>query len=375
MSRVPAPGARRKVRRRIAAISGDPRMTDAAGSDLPPKSRRWKLYAPFLALLGFACLWTAFWFWAQGRAGEAVDVWLKREADRGRVYACGSRSVGGYPFRIEIDCENPTARVPADGGEASLAAPRFLAVAQVWDPKRLIGELTGPVTIWGADGTKADLSFSLAQASARIDGRRVERASLVMKTPRLVVGETEIGAAAAFEGHLRRTLGGGEGAYDLAAAVEGAVIPLLDGLPLGNGPVAIELQAQGTGLGPLGPRPMSDRLRAFAGNGGRINLALLRVSRGDIAAQAKGEFGLDVEGRANGGLDVTARGLDGVVRGLAGGGEEKGGMMSQLLGMGVKALGKSAELDGKPATRYRLTLDKGRLSLGPIRLTRLPPAF
>jgi hypothetical protein len=332
-----------------------------------------RIFAPSAALLVFALAWTGFWFFAADRAGDAVDVWLKREARNGRVYDCSERRISGFPFRIELECANPTAKLPGDGGEVTASAPRFVAVAQVYDPKRLIGELTGPVEITGANGSRADLSFALAQASVRIEGERFERGSIAVTAPRLVVDQTEIGTARSAEAHLRRAPDGEPGAYDIAAALDAGVSPALDMVPLGAGPVTMELQARATGLDDLRPRPTSERLKAFAEAGGRVKVAVAKATRGDVAADAKGDLWLDVQGRANGALDVTARGIDGLVKSMLAG--DEGGALSSLLGAGAKMLGRKAELDGRPATTYRLAIDKGRVSLGPIRLTRLPPAF
>ncbi len=348
-------------------------MTSAADPTPEPRRGRRFVALPFLLLLALAAAWSGGWWWAAGKAGETIDAWLKREADRGRVYACADRKIGGYPFRIEVECAEPSARIAVEGGDARASAPRFQAVAQVWDPKKVIGELTGPVTFVGPDGRRGELSFSLAQASARADGRRIDRVSVALTTPRLSFDGEEIGTAASLEGHLRRAPDQPAGTYDVASTLEGGVSPLLSVLPVGAGPVAAEFQARASGLDSFRPGPLSDRLRAFAAAGGKVDVSLARVSRGDVAAQATGDLALATDGRLNGALEVTARGLDAMVNALMGtDGEDT---MSALLGMGAKMLGKKTELDGRPATRYRLKFDKGRVALGPIKLTRVPPAF
>lgn len=348
-------------------------MTSAAESTPEPRRGRRFVALPFLLLVALAAAWSGGWWWAAGKAGETIDAWLKREADHGRVYACADRRIGGYPFRIEVDCAEPSARIAVEGGEARASAPRFLAVAQVWDPKRVIGELTGPVTFVAPDGRRGELTFSLAQASARADGRRVDRVSVALTTPRASFDGEEVGSAASLEAHLRRAPDQPDGVYDVATTLEGGVSPWLSALPVGAGPVAAEIKARASGLDDFRPGPLSERLKAFAEAGGKVDVGLARIVRGDVAAQATGDLALGTDGRLNGGLDVTARGLDAMVNALLGtDGEDT---MSALLGMGAKMLGKKAELDGKPATRYRLKFDKGRVALGPIKLTRLPPAF
>lgn len=347
-------------------------MTDAAAPSPGPSRGRWRLFAPTVLLVLAAIGWSIFWFWAAARAGEAVDVWLAREAKLGRVYGCGERETTGYPFRIEVECRQVGVRLAAEGGEIVATAPRFVALAQVYDPKRLIGELEGPVSATLPDGRRADLSFADARASAKVEGRTLERASLAMTSPRLVVGADEIGTAAALQAHLRRAPDQADGTYDLAVTLDTSVSPFFELLPVGAGPVLAELQLRASGLEDLRPGSLDERLRRFAEAGGRARVDLLKISRGDVAAEARGEAELDGQGRANGKFDVTARGIDELVRTFAGDGD---GGLSSLMGAGAKLLGKPAELDGRPATTYRVKLDKGRVLLGPFRLTRLPPAF
>lgn len=342
-------------------------------ADEPRKSSagRW-IFLPTLLLLILVAGWSGFWYWAAGKTGEAVDVWLAREARSGRVYACGERHIGGYPFRIEVDCGSPSARIPVEGGVATASAPRLVALAQVYDPKQVIAELTGPVSLAGPDGMRADLSFTAARGSVRVEGRRFERGSVTLASPRLASGELEL-AAKAFEGHVRRTPDASAGTFDLAASLDAATSQAFDLLPLGSGPVSVELQAQANKLDDMRAGPLPERLKAFADAGGELKVALVKISRGDVAVEAKGDARLDAQGRVDGDFRVKARGVDEFVAMMVAGDVEDD--VSSLLGLGAKMLGKKTEIDGQPATSYRLKIDRGRVSLGPIRLTRLPPAF
>ena len=48
--------------------------------------------------------WSLFWKYAADRAAALIADWKTREASIGRVYDCGSQSIAGYPFRIEVTC-------------------------------------------------------------------------------------------------------------------------------------------------------------------------------------------------------------------------------------------------------------------------------
>src|SRR5690348_4467785 len=82
--------------------------------DHPPSlqsRRRTGLRYTILLFVVFALIggWTGFWKFAAGKAHETIDGWRAREARAGRIYNCGSEAVGGFPFRIEVNCENASA--------------------------------------------------------------------------------------------------------------------------------------------------------------------------------------------------------------------------------------------------------------------------
>ena len=56
----------------------------------------------FSLLLIAAAGWSAFWFYAASQVDVKADAWRAQEAKAGRVYDCASRTVAGYPFRLEV---------------------------------------------------------------------------------------------------------------------------------------------------------------------------------------------------------------------------------------------------------------------------------
>ena len=75
--------------------------------DMTPAPRRrplWRLFIMPALLVVAAAAWSAFWFYAASEAGVRADAWAAQEAKSGRVYACGQRSVAGFPFRFEVRC-------------------------------------------------------------------------------------------------------------------------------------------------------------------------------------------------------------------------------------------------------------------------------
>src|SRR5438045_8732614 len=72
----------------------------------PRKQKLWRLFLMPVLVLIAALGWGAFWVYAASQVDASVDAWRAREAQSGRVYDCGSRSVAGFPFRFEVTCND-----------------------------------------------------------------------------------------------------------------------------------------------------------------------------------------------------------------------------------------------------------------------------
>src|ERR1700758_3231231 len=68
----------------------------------PPRRRVWRFLLLAAVIVALPIGWTALWSYAAPIANEALAGWMAREAALGRVYACGSQSIGGYPFGIVV---------------------------------------------------------------------------------------------------------------------------------------------------------------------------------------------------------------------------------------------------------------------------------
>ena len=134
-----------------------------------------------LALIGG---WSGFWYYAAGKAEVAVDGWRAREVKAGRVYSCGSQSVGGYPFRIEVNCHKAAALLRTSNPPLEIKAGGMLIAAQIYQPNLLITEFHGPLTV--ADPGKPPflvVNWKLAQSSVRGTPAAPERVSIALDKP------------------------------------------------------------------------------------------------------------------------------------------------------------------------------------------------
>src|SRR5450755_933114 len=122
------------------------RMTSA-----PRRRSLWRLFAAPLLLLIAAVAWSGFWFYAASEVGVRADAWRAQEAKSGRVYDCGKRSIAGYPFRLEVRCDDASVALVSQtaGAQAPFTARlgEILVVAQIYQPDRLIAEFKAPATL------------------------------------------------------------------------------------------------------------------------------------------------------------------------------------------------------------------------------------
>ena len=129
-------------------------------------NRRYLILVVLLILLAVGC--SGLWYFAVGKAQEAIDGWRAREAKSGRVYTCGSQSIGGYPFRIEVNCQRAAVLFRGSKPPIEIKSTGVLVAAQIYQPTLLISEFHGPLTI--ADPGKPPdfvLNWKLAQSSVR----------------------------------------------------------------------------------------------------------------------------------------------------------------------------------------------------------------
>src|ERR1700694_5765970 len=159
---------------------------------LAPRRRPlWRLFIPPILLLIAAAAWSAFWFYSASRVDGAADAWRAREAKSGRVYDCASRSVAGFPFRLEVRCDGVSVSlISQTAGQGAAPTPvtakigEILVVAQVYDPKLLIAEFSAAGAI-SDRGQQRSMVVNWSKARSSVVGLPAvpQRASIVFDDP------------------------------------------------------------------------------------------------------------------------------------------------------------------------------------------------
>ncbi|MBW7950721.1 MAG: DUF2125 domain-containing protein [Pseudorhodoplanes sp.] len=369
-------------------------------------SRRWLFLILFLVIAAGG--WSAFWFYAADRANTALVGWLQREERAGRVYSCGSQSLGGFPFRIEVRCRGAAAELRALNPPLSLRLNDVLVAAQIYQPTLLIGEWSGPLTV-SENGHQPTMtaSWALAQTSVRGQPRAPERVSIVLDRPvvdRAQAGTTErLLAANGAEIHGRIVSGTARENPVIDIAMRANALSAGPLHPILAAATDAEIDATLRGLEDFSPKPWSARFREIHERNGRIEIRSARVRQTDWAAAGAGSLGLSPSGRLDGELRITVAGVEKLLQqigvdGLTRPGSENREKMNDAFnaldriapGLGglarekaapaiaagaVAMLGQPAELDGRKAVTLPLRFQDGAIFLGPIRVGQTAPLF
>ena len=367
------------------------------------RRRSWRyiiLLALFAALFGG---WSWLWSFSAGKAESAIDGWRAREAKAGRVYTCGSQQVGGYPFRIEVNCENASALFSSNQPPVEIKSTGVLVAAQIYEPTLLISEFHGPLTIAAPGQAPAYVvNWKLAQSSVRGTPANPERVSFVVDRPvvdRVSGGDAEhMLTAKHIEIHGRIIEG---------SATDKPVIQVSLQLEQTSAPglhqaaaVPVDLNITGVlrGLDNFSPKPWPERLRDMQAAGGRIDITEARVQQGETLAVGSGAVSLNANGRLEGQLRVTVAGvepflnsigaqqvlqssptvdklagaLDRLAPGLGNVARQQAG---STISAGINLLGEQTTLEGHRAVTVPLRFDDGVMMLGPIKIGNAPPLF
>ncbi len=367
------------------------------------RGRRYRYIGTLLLFVVLAAGWSWFWFYAAGKAEITVDAWRAREAKAGRVYSCGSQTVGGYPFRIEVDCDKAAAVFRTDQHPLQLKTTRILAAAQIYDPTLLISEFTGPLTI-AEPGHAPTLiaNWKLMQSSVRGTPEAPQRVSIVFERPTLDQirdnGRQNLLSARRIELH-GRIVGGSVKNNPVIETVLRLGAASAPGLgPAAVQPIDADITAVLHGLHDFSPKPWPVRFRQLQAAGGRIDITSARVQQGETLAVGGGTLQLNSEGRLEGQMRLTVAGVEPFLTAL---GAQKSVQSSQPmdklagaldrlapglgdvaraqaganLSFGLNLIGEQTTLEGRPALTLPLRFSNGTAFLGPIPLGNTPALF
>jgi hypothetical protein len=357
---------------------------------------------PLALVIVLAVAWSGFWYFAAAQAETTLAAWRAREAKAGRIHDCASQSIGGYPYRIEVNCVGPSTVLRGSGESLALRAKNLLAAVQVYDPTLIIAEITGPMLIGSAGQPPSyRANWTLAQSSVRGMPYSPQRVSIVVDGPTVDrlhdSGGGTVLKAGRIELHGRIVEGtaAANPVVQLVLRLGEAVAPNLH--PLTQQPMNADISATVRGLTDLAPKPWPERFRTIQAHNGSIEITSSRVQQGDTIAVSAGRLHLTARGTLEGQMQVTVVGIENVLKALDLEEMMSRGQVGQTIDAldqlvpglgrlarknagpgvlaGLGALGQNTTLEGKPAVSVPLRFVDGQVLLGPFAVGRVPPLF
>jgi hypothetical protein len=367
-----------------------------------PPRRRWPIWAALGAVILLAALWSGLWYVSASIADRTLAGWVEREAAAGRVYSCGSQAIGGFPFSITAECTDATAEIGNSQPPYSVGAKALSFVAEVYRPTRLVGDVSGPLTI-AANGQPPSLTANWSRARIAVSGTPPypDALSIDLDAPhldRLGGGESLFNAKVAnFHGRIAEGSPRDHPVIGMTLHLTGASAPGINRM-LGQ-PLDGDVDAIIRGLSDLSPKPWADRLREIQAAGGGIEIKSFRLTQADAIAVGTGTLGLNPDGKLNGVIRVAIVGIERIVPRLG---------IDRLIGQGLdqlsgssgtldrlvpglsetiretanasvidnlKKMGEPTSIDNRPAILLPLRFVNGTVYLGMVRIGEMPALF
>lgn len=376
--------------------------------------RRWW---PFVALgaivIAVPLGWSWLWYDAAAVADRTLSGWVDREAAAGRVYSCGSQTIGGFPFRIQVSCADAGAELKTNQPPYAIKARSAVFTAAVYHPTSLVGDIGAPLTV-AEPGKPPRFVADWTDARVSVSGRppAPDRLAVVLSAPHLRhpgaaggPGETLFKAERAdLDGRIAAGTPDDHPVIEAVLQLGAATAPTLH--PLLATPMDVELDAVLRGFKDLGPKSWAERFREMQAAGGGIEIKSLRFAQSNAIVVGTGTLGVNAHGKLDGVIRVGIVGLEHIVpllgidrligQGLdrlsgADSSSAKGiGALDRLVpGLGaavrdtanasvidnIKKMGQPSTIENQPAVVLPLRFVDGAIYLGLLRIGEAPALF
>jgi hypothetical protein len=254
--------------------------------------------------------WTGAWFWGAGVITDQVTALAGEDGVTEPKVTCGSFGIGGYPFGFDLTCANATVTY----GDVTVTASGLKASAEVYNPTFVQVFAQSPIGIADAfTGSQSRIDFVSARGSARLNGWRIGRVSLVIEKPvwnDSVLEDRLIARADHAEAHLIDLPDEHDAKAGLAALGQYLQVENLNAPALEINAAKATFESTVDKL-PDDVRSLGDpdALKRWQAAGGIFTLKGLSAVDGPTNFDATGMLKLDDQGRLNGQLKLHSKGV------------------------------------------------------------------
>ncbi len=309
-----------------------------------------------------------YWFWLANEIAEGIDDWVAAEQVEGRVVAFGSRDITGFPGEMHFSFKGISYEDRAGG--RTLHLPGLTGSMSPLDLGRVTGRAEGPLVVQQLTGP-APGRYEISAADNAIRYRAAEPQEVVvsLRDARVVGAEALDGLTATkFDIGLERGSVPVFGTFSIDA--EGIKLPPVHVTPLADNIRYLRVVADLKGAVP--PAAITSAwLEAWRQDGGDIDFRKLAFGHGDADVVSEGTLALDNELQPIAAFTAKVSGFAETIDTLIEAGyvrPQEGGMAKAVLGF----LARTPKGGGAPTLGAAISVQDRTLSVGPVKLMRLP---
>ena len=224
--------------------------------------------------------------------------------------ACESFGIGGFPFGFDATCSNAT----IESGDVTITVGGLKASVEVYRPTHVLVFAQSPASIDDAfTGSRSRVDFASAQASIRLEGWRLGRASVVVTQPvwnDAVLDDRLIAKASKVEAHLVDVPARHDATKGLATLQQYGLVEGLDapGFEIGGGKATFEAEISNLS-DDVRTYGDADLLKRWQAAQGKYTIVGFKGDDATSSFDASGTLGLDTGGRLEGQLKLHSRGV------------------------------------------------------------------
>lgn len=329
----------------------------------------------FALVLAAAGALSAYWLWSADRLAGRIAAWSEKQRARGYEVSYREPVIGGYPFGLKVRIDEPQLTSPHG---RRWNGPSLTGRAALWSPFTIELDFSGRHQITEtrdsaaapieAEGVRAHAGIHL-QSSGRLDRATAEVAGLTIRRAGEILTADHVTVAL---GPWRPAAGERPQELPLTGELNGVTLPSDRAGPLG--PAVQHLAVAAVLLGEIPRGKRRQMLEQWRDAGGRLEIGRLDLVWGTLALQGEGSLALDRKLRPAGKIDARLSGLSETVDRLADAKVIKASR-ARIAKVALRALADGTDGNGRPVVALPITLDGGRLYLGPVPVLRLSPVL
>lgn len=347
--------------------------------------RRRRIIALAVVALALAGGGSGYWYVAAAEIRQGLAEWAAARRADGMRADYARVAVTGFPFHLRAVVLSPVLARPvfAEGGRDAGPAwewrgSEVVAGVLPWDRRRVDLWFPGThqVTLPLRDGGWAVFATAgRAAGDLEIDGRGApRRGRLAVDDLNVAAGDGSDVVTVSRASLLALAPGGeaashGESSLDLVLRGEGVELPAEPDPPLGRHIARVDAEASLMGRVP--PGTLREAAIQWRDGGGTLEVHRLFIEWGPLEIEAGGTMALDESLQPIGAMTAVIRGFTQTVDALVGADmvAPTNGATAKLV---LQALSKRPEDGGPAEITVPVTVQNGKLYVGPVALLRVP---